>query len=84
MIKMTSKIFVTQMFERTEELSVLLRKRFVAEGKSPETATQLAASYMQSFLINLLCENFKQKQKLACINTRICMQNEAIAAAKTI
>jgi hypothetical protein len=83
-VKMATKTFNTEMFEQTETLSALVHERYIAEGKSYETAQHLVAGYMQSFLVNLVCERFTQKEKLACVNTRIFMQKEAIAVAKSV
>lgn len=76
---MASKTYTNKMFEQTEILSGLVHERFIAEGKSFETSSLLVAGYMHSFLVNLLCENVGQKEKLAMVQIRINMQKEAIA-----
>ena len=81
---MASKTYTNKMFEQTEILSALVHERFIAEGKSFETSGMLVAGYMQSFLVNLLCENVGQKEKLAMVQIRINMQKEAIANLTTV
>lgn len=81
---MATKTYADKMFEQTETLSALVHERMIAEGKSFETASMLVAGYMQSFLVNLLCERYNQKEKLASVSTRIFMQREAIARANSI
>lgn len=81
---MATKAFNNKMFDRTQVLSALVLERFLSEGKSRDTASVLVAGYMQSFLLNLLCENYTQKEKLACVNTRIFMQEQSIARANSI
>ena len=81
---MASKKYTNMMFEQTEILSALVHERFIAEGKPYDHAIMLVAGYMQSFLVNLLCENVGQKEKLASVQIRINMQKEAIAQANSI
>ena len=81
---MANKTYTDKMFEQTEILSGLVHDRFIAEGKSFETSIMLVSGYMQSFLVNLLCERVTQKEKLAMVQIRINRQKEAIAELTSV